>query len=291
MNRVTKSIDSWKSKGQYFDYQGHRIWYIDINNHCEKVLCILHGYPTCSYDYKHLLGRFEGWRVIVHDHLGFGLSDKPTESTYLLSEQADIALTLYENLGVKSFVLFAHDYGTSIATEILARDNSNIINSDLEKIILCNGSMLIDLSQLRPIQKMLKNKFIGPIVARLATRNTFIRNMHNIWCDSSDLNNDDLKILWQLLVSNGGRKVLPKITRYIDQRYEYYDKWIGALKETQKKVLILWAENDPVAVIEMANVLEKYIPNSQKVTIPDTGHYPMIENPNAFVQAINNFIK
>ena len=287
---IKNKIASWKSKGKYLEIEKHNIWYLDHNPNAKDVICVLHGYPTCSYDYKDLLTQFPSHRIILHDHLGFGLSDKPSDDNYLLIEQTDRSLALYNFLGLKNVSLLAHDYGTSIATEILARDNEGLISVNLQNIILSNGSMLIELSQLRPIQKMLKHIFFGPIVAKLATQKTFIRNMKNIWSDSSTIKIEELKVLWNLLTMNGGRKVLPKITRYIDQRYENYDRWIGALKETDRMVLILWAEDDPVAVNEMANVLSGFIKHNTKVIIPNSGHYPMIETPEIFGQAIVEFL-
>ena len=287
---IKNEIASWKSKGKFFKLGKHSIWYLDHNPVAKDVICVLHGYPTCSFDYKDLLTQFPNHRIILHDHLGFGLSDKPIGDDYLLVHQADRALALYKFLDLKNINLFAHDYGTSIATEILARDNEGVLSINLDNVILSNGSMLIDMSQLRPIQKMLKHRFFGPIVAKLATQKTFIRNMKNIWSDASTINVEELKVLWSLLILNGGRKVLPTITSYIDQRYENYNRWVGALKETEKKVLILWAEDDPVAVIEMANVLAGFIKHNEKVIIQRSGHYPMIETPEIFGQAIVEFL-
>jgi pimeloyl-ACP methyl ester carboxylesterase len=60
-------------------------------------------------------------RVIVHDHLGFGLSDKPAEYSYSLMEQAAYAVGVWRKLGIRRGHLLANDYGTSVATELLAR--------------------------------------------------------------------------------------------------------------------------------------------------------------------------
>lgn len=287
---INTEISSWKSKGNFFEIGNNKLWYMIHNPYAIKTICVLHGYPTCSYDYKKLLNYFPEHRIILHDHIGFGLSDKPQYDKYLLKDQASRALELYKYLDLKKVTIFAHDYGTSVATEILARDNEGVLTIDIENLILSNGSMLIDMSQLRPIQKMLKSQLLGPLVARFASQNTFIRNMKNIWSNPKNIDVEELKILWSLLLLNNGRKILPQVTRYIDQRYENYERWIGALKQTEKEILILWAEDDPVAVIEMATKLESYIKNNTKVTIPNSGHYPMIETPEIFSQCILEFV-
>ena len=102
-------------------------------------MVILHGYPTSSYDYYKVLPELsKHYRVIIHDHLGFGFSDKPLDYSYSLLDQADLALQLWQQLGVKKTHLLAHDYGTSVATEIIARNNNHELTIEIEKLTLCN---------------------------------------------------------------------------------------------------------------------------------------------------------
>ena len=59
-------------------------------------LLILHGYPSSSHDYLAALPRLtQNYRVVLHDHLGFGLSQKPSDYSYSLLEQAEVALALW----------------------------------------------------------------------------------------------------------------------------------------------------------------------------------------------------
>lgn len=104
------------------------------------------------------------------DHLGFGFSDKPKNYDYLLTSQADIVVKLCQHLGIGEVQLMAHDYGTSVATELIARQNEGALKVKLLSCTLCNGSMLINMAKLRPIQRLLKHKWIGPVVAQLATK-------------------------------------------------------------------------------------------------------------------------
>ena len=256
MSLTAPSLEEWQSTGEFIEINGHSIFYIDTKED-KPILCILHGYPTCIYDYwKALPILKQKYRVIMHDHLGFGLSDKPIEYEYQLIDQADVALKLWKQLGVDSMHLLGHDYGTSVVTDIIHRHNQKELDINLEKITLCNGSMHIELSQLRPIQKLLKSRITGPIVARLASKSTLIRNFKRIYSDATKVDAAEVDVIWEMMLHNNGRKVLSKVTRYIEQRYTYWDRWIGALKQTELPLHILWAEDDPVAVVEMAHVIE-----------------------------------
>ncbi len=280
------NTEQWKSLGTFHTVLGKQVFVVDKGN-TTKTMVVLHGYPTSSFDYWMVLEKLsENYRVIVHDHIGFGFSDKPIDYSYSLIDQANVALTLWKSLNLDKVTILAHDYGTSVATEILAQTQEGSSDLKISSLILCNGSIHIELSQLRFIQKLLKNKFLGPLVARFASEQTFVRNMTNIWYDPSTVNVMEFKEMWQMLILGNGRKVLPKITQYINQRYTYWDRWIGALERTQIPVKIVWATEDPVAVKAIALQLHKEIPNSELYLLEKTGHYPMLENPDKWVALI-----
>tara|TARA_R110002072_G_scaffold33696_16_gene101867 strand:+ start:9686 stop:10549 length:864 start_codon:yes stop_codon:yes gene_type:complete len=283
------TANDWKSKGEFITVNDHKFFVIDTNSQDNKlpVLVILHGYPTSSYDYHKVLPELRKYyRVIIHDHLGFGFSDKPKDYQYSLLKQADVALELWNQLGLKNVTLFAHDYGTSVATEIIARHNTGSLAIHIEELILSNGSIHIELSQLRTIQKLLKHRFLGKYVAKLTNYPIFRKNIRNIYFDKSKVTDRELKEMWHLIELNGGREIIHKLTQYITERYQYWDRWVGALKETSIKTKIIWAKNDPIAIPAIAELLASEIPNNQLFWIENTGHFLMLENPDEWVKII-----
>ncbi|MCX7553743.1 alpha/beta hydrolase [Marinicella sp. S1101] len=277
----------WREKGQFISVNGHQHFVYDSNNN-KPYLVILHGYPTCSYDYHKVIPQLEQYFcVVVHDHLGFGFSDKPIEYSYTLFEQTDQALLIWQKLGVSKAIVLAHDYGTSIATELVARLGMfNQLPIEIEQLVLCNGSMHVELAQLRLIQKLLMNHWLGPLVGRLTSKRVLARNLRNIYYDENKLSSSEIDAIWAMMMHNDGKKVIAKTTQYIKQRMQHWHRWIGALQETKLKTHIVWAENDPVAVIEMADVLYQEINNSTLTVIPKSGHFPMLETPRRWTQAV-----
>ena len=288
------TANDWKSKGEFITVNDRKLFVIDTSSFFSsedkiptETMVILHGYPTSSYDYYKVLPELSKYyRVIVHDHLGFGFSDKPLNYSYSLLDQADLALQLWQQLGVKKVHLLAHDYGTSVATEIIARDNNNELTIEIENLTLCNGSMHIELSQLRTIQKSLKNKWLGKYVAKLTTYAIFSKNLRNVYFDKTKVSNNELKDIWMQLEYNEGRKVIHKLSQYINERYIYWNRWIGALKETNLQTNIVWAKNDPIAVPAIARLIATEISNNKLFWIENTGHFPMLENPDEWLNCI-----
>lgn len=270
---------SWKNKGKFHQVFGRNVFVID-EGYSEETMVILHGYPTSSYDYYKILPELtKKYRVIIHDHLGFGFSEKPLDYSYSLIEQADVALQLWKQLDLTKVTLLAHDYGTSVCTEIIARHNKHQIDLQIDKMILSNGSPHIELSKLRTIQKLLKNKLTGKFVASLTNYSIFKKNMRNTYFDKTKATNEELKEMWFQLENNDGRKVIHLLSNYINERYYYWHRWIGALKETQIPTKIIWAKNDPIAVPIIAETLASEITNSELIWMEKTGHFLMIENP------------
>lgn len=275
----------WKSKGSFVSINNHNIFVIDEGN-SGNILVILHGYPTSTFDYYKVLPELtKKYRVILHDHLGFGFSEKPKNYSYSLIDQADIALRLWNQLGLKKVTLLAHDYGTSIATEIIARHNANKIDLQIENLILCNGSMHIELAQMRTIQKLLKGRF-GKYVAMLTNFPIFSENMRNVYYDKDKVSKNELQQMWIQLMHNNGRKVIHLISRYNNERYTYWNRWIGALKATQIPAKIIWATKDPVAVKEMGELLSTEIPNNQLLWLENCGHFSMLECPDEWTKLV-----
>lgn len=95
-----------------------------------EPLVMLHGNPTWSFYYRNLvLGLRDGYRAIVPDHIGCGLSDKPNDSEYeysLRQRVADVE-TLLERLEVRdNLTLVLHDWGGMIGMAFAHRHRERI---------------------------------------------------------------------------------------------------------------------------------------------------------------------
>ncbi len=286
------TLPEWQTRGAYHEVHGIPVFALDEGPREAPVVVVLHGYPSCSYDYYRVLPYWtKDYRVVVHDHPGFGLSGKPADYSYSLIEQAEIALGLWAQLGIREAHLLAHDYGTSVATEIIARRQREYEPVRLLGATLGNGSMLIELSQLRWIQKLLLHRRLGPLVAKFSSKALFDLNMRRLWGDQDKVEQQDLDLLWEMLIRDQGRQRLPQLTQYIRERRRFWHRWVGSLYRTDLPVNLLWAEEDPVAVIKMAHELHRNIPDSRLKLLPGIGHYPMLESPEVYAQTFLEMLR
>jgi pimeloyl-ACP methyl ester carboxylesterase len=106
----------------WLDVDGHRLHYVDEGPRDAPVLLCLHGNPTWSFFWRHVvLALRDRYRVIALDHLGCGLSDKPQDWPYRLAGHVDNAERLVRSLGLERFTLVLHDWGGAIGMGVAAR--------------------------------------------------------------------------------------------------------------------------------------------------------------------------
>jgi len=281
----------WLGRGARHLVFGHQVFAVDAGSGAGTPLLVLHGFPSSSRDFGLALPRLaEQRRVVIHDHLGFGFSDKPAAYSYSLVEQAEVAIGLWRSLGVTRGHLLAHDYGTSVATELLARRERRLCPIDFASVTLCNGSVHIDLAHLTPSQRLLRSPRLGPIFARLAQKPIFIAQIRRILGDPRAVSDAELDAMWEGLVRDGGRARMPALSGYMAERVRFAERWIGALTRLDLPAHVLWGRRDPVAVAAIAEQLTREIPRATPTWLDELGHYPMLEAPARWAAVALDFL-
>ena len=96
---------------------GIALSYLDEGPRDGEVILMLHGNPSWSYLWRHLVaGLSDRYRCIVPDHVGMGLSDKPGDDRYdyTLASRVDDLGALVEHLQLRDVTLAVHDWGGMI---------------------------------------------------------------------------------------------------------------------------------------------------------------------------------
>ena len=169
---LTSRVEAWRRTGVMVEFGGRNIFVRDQRGE-GPPLVLLHGYPSSSYDWRHAFELLGNRRLLAFDFLGFGLSDKPRDHVYSLLVQADLVQSIVARfVGAEPVLLVAHDMGTSVATELLARDLGGQLPFELAGVLLFNGSMVIEAASLTLGQKVLRSR-LGPIAARLSNERSF----------------------------------------------------------------------------------------------------------------------
>jgi haloalkane dehalogenase len=105
--------DLYPFDSRTFDHQDGRMHYLDEGD--GDVLLFVHGTPTWSFLFRHLIDALRGrFRCVAVDHLGFGLSDKPKDAAYHPRDHVARLGALVDHLQLDDVTPVVHDFGGPI---------------------------------------------------------------------------------------------------------------------------------------------------------------------------------
>ncbi|WP_445747251.1 alpha/beta fold hydrolase [Polaribacter sp.] len=270
------TAQEWKSYGKFVRINNNDLFVIDTaqdETSSKETIVIINGYPSTTYDYHRIIPILsEYYRVIVHDHFGFGFSDLPNTYCFSLMDQANVCIELWKKLNLKNFTILADGYGSKVAKEILYKKNANFISFNIKKLLICNSVTNDIYSDLNTITSFINNK-------KLAKYKDILMNYKsNHFYQLSEENNkykDKEKIdrIWQKFNELENQKEALVLCCYNEESYLYWHRWMGALKETNVPVKILWRKDD---LSNIKNILLHIASNHHN-------NIEIIENKNCFV--------
>ncbi|HEY1238465.1 MAG TPA: alpha/beta hydrolase [Solirubrobacterales bacterium] len=270
-------VAAWRDRGREEQFQGRGIHLFDRDG-ADPLLVFLHGFPSSSYDWRPLLERETEHAALAPDFLGFGLSEKPRDHDYTLHWQADLVEQLVRRHGTSPVFIVGHDMGTSVATELMARDLEGSLEMDLTGVLLLNGSMVQDAASPTLGQRLLRSA-VGPLFSRLSSERFFRQQFASIFSPGHPLTDEEAEDQWALICANGGRTIAHKTIRYMEERFRHAERWHGALRDFPKPLTIAWGMLDPVATEAVLDAVLELRPAAGTTRFEDLGHYPQIEDP------------
>jgi len=286
-SKLTPRTEAWRQSGSMTELGGRQIFTSEQPGEGPAVL-FLHGFPSSSYDWRHMYELLAHRRIISFDFLGFGLSEKPRDHVYSLTDQADIVETLVEHRLQTPVVIVGHDMGTSVATELLARDLEGRLGFKLAGVLLFNGSIVIERATLTISQRLLRSP-LGPLVARVSNERTFRAQFARIFSREHPLSGEEAADQWSLLAYNDGQRILDRLVFYMRERVTRAPRWHGALRDWPGRLELAWAGRDPVCTEAVLEAVIALRPASPLTRLPELGHYPQLEDPAAIAAIIDRF--
>ncbi|HEX3324358.1 MAG TPA: alpha/beta hydrolase [Solirubrobacterales bacterium] len=286
---LTERVRVWRQRGKSEEFRGHAI-HTFRQQAPGPLLLLLHGFPSSSYDWRRLLKQEAERNVLAFDFLGFGLSAKPPEHDYSLFWQADLTEELVRRHGGgRPVFVLAHDMGTSVATELMARDLEGQLSMQLAGILLFNGSMVLERASPTPAQQLLRSR-IGPLVAKLSSERVFRHQFGSVFSDAHPLTDREGADQWSLICHNGGRTLGHRLVSYMDQREEHAERWHGAIRDWQGELSLAWGLQDPVATTDVLAALRELRPSAPVTELPELAHYPQLEDPRQMAHVLRGVI-
>jgi pimeloyl-ACP methyl ester carboxylesterase len=286
------TLTNWKNKGQYFDYKSQQIFTIDEG--AGEDLLLIHGFPTASWDWWQMWEPLTArYRVLTLDMIGFGFSAKPKKYPYSIFDQADLIEDFLASKQVKKVKILSHDYGDTVAQELLARFHDRLKNAQngvkIESLCLLNGGLFPEAHHPLFIQKILMSP-VGSIIGRLFSRQKLGKNFKRIFGPNTQPTEKELDEFWHLISNNGGKYIFHLLIRYMQERKDNRARWVGALQQAHIPIRLIDGIFDPISGQQMANRYKEIIPNPDVIELKDIGHFPLIEAPKLVLKYYFEFL-
>jgi pimeloyl-ACP methyl ester carboxylesterase len=286
MSEAPKSVADWREAGRFIDVGGRSIFVVDQGPASDEAVLILHGFPASSFDWRHVAPQVASRRrVVTFDFLGYGLSSKPLDAAYSLFEQADLAEAVASRTGIRRCVLVSHDMGDSVAAELLGRAAEGRLEFSIDRSIVTNGSIFIDLARLSPGQLALLALPDSPLAESLPL-DGFRPGLSATFSAEHQPSEEELDAMLWLIANEHGDRLMPRLIRYIEERRTHQARWTAGLTGYAGPMTLLWGRQDPIAVEAMAYHLAELRPATEVILWPDVGHWPSIEVPDRVAGAI-----
>lgn len=289
--RPDDAFESWRRDARFHRHRGHAIAFHDAGE--GAVLLAIHGFPSASWDWHPMWSELcARYRVIAADMIGYGWSAKPRDYDYSILDQASLHEGLLRELAIDRVHVLAHDYGDTVAQELLARHEDRRARGEpglaIDSICFLNGGLFPEAHRPRRVQRLLASP-LGPLVARLTTKGAFARSMRAIFGPGTPPSDRLVDELWTLLRHADGHLVVPQLIGYMAERRRHRERWVGVLSRTRTPLAFVNGTADPVSGAHMVVRWRELVPRAPVIELQGIGHYPQVEDPAGTLAAFRSF--
>lgn len=249
---------------------GMRMHYLDEGSTGGTVVLLLHGEPSWSFLYRHMIPGLvaNGYRCIAPDLIGFGKSDKPTEPTdYSYQRHLDWLKSLLVALDLQKITLFCQDWGGLLGLRMAAE-----MGGRFARIVAANT--FLPTGDIKPHEAFLKWQAyaakvpvfpVGQVLQRATVR---ALTPAEVAAYEAPFPAESYK---------AGARIFPALVPSSpdDPATEANRKAWTALGQWQKPFLTLFGDSDPITA-GLERLFQQMIPGSQgqaHQTIPQAGHF------------------
>lgn len=281
--KVSAELYPWRH--HFLGLSGLNLNYVDEGT--GPAMLMVHGNPTWSFYYRHLIKAFSGhFRCVVPDHMGCGFSDKPQDYAYTLENHIQNLEKLVSFLQLKDITLVVHDWGGAIGMGFATRhphlikrlivlNTAAFLSEDIPKrIALCKAGRLGEflvrglngfawpatfMASKRGLSSEVKKAYLAPYNSwenRVAV-SRFVQDIplddkHPTWKTLQKIENDLPKVTVPKLIVWGGKD-------FCFNR-GFFERWLSIY------------------------------PDAEAHWIADAGHYVLEDAPKKAIESMVNFI-
>jgi pimeloyl-ACP methyl ester carboxylesterase len=252
------------------------------------ALLLIHGIAGSSRTWRDVIPRLtDRFTVIAPDLMGHGLSDKPI-GDYSLGAFASGVRDLLEVLSIDRATVVGQSFGGGVAMQLAYQHPERC-----ERLVLVDsGGLGREVSWLLRLMALPGSEYVMPVIFP-----GFVRD----WGDSlfRMINDRGIRLgrlgeMWSAYASLAEAENRQAFARTIKSVIDPGGLTVSAMDRlylaSPMPTLIIWGDQDDIIPVSHAYDAHRAMPGSHLVIIEGAGHFPQIEAPEQFVDALTNFI-
>lgn len=265
---------------------GHKMHYLDEGE--GHPIIMVHGNPTWSFFYRNLAKELKSnYRIIVPDHIGMGMSERPQNYEFTLENHINNLNELLDSLEIKKASLIVHDWGGPIGLGTALK-----MNLDTTHTIIMNTAAFVD-ENIPSSINFCRTPVIGEYMMRglnaFAYPATFMAVEKPL--------NSDIKKGYLLPYNNYKNRI--GVARFVQdipmnenhRSFKALKNIEDNLKNLKGKKLLLWGAKDFCFTTHFYERFRKLIPDAQTELLEEAGHYLLEDASEKTLSCIKDFIK
>jgi pimeloyl-ACP methyl ester carboxylesterase len=279
------SLEDALGQQQTFDYQGVKINYYEAGQGAPIIL--LHGFGGCAYSWRFLgpaLARDH--RVFTIDLKGYGLSEKPADGKYAVSDQAEMVAAFIRSQDLHDLVIMGHSMGggVTLMAYLKVREDKP---ARVKSLVLIDSAgypqkmpWFIWLAKL-PGLGAVGGKLVSPRFA------TYLVLKKCYYYDDK-ITEEQIDTYAYYGSRPGAREALVQTAKQILP--DDIEALTAQYKTISVPVLVIWGQEDEVVPLEVGKKFKRDIPHSELVILPKCGHMPPEEEPGETTRLVKAFL-
>jgi pimeloyl-ACP methyl ester carboxylesterase len=267
---------------------GRKVFYREAGDRSLPTIILLHGFPSSSFMFRNLIPLLaDRFHVIAPDYIGFGQSDPPSATAfdYNFDNLTAHVAGLIDQLALKSYILYMHDYGGPVGFRIFTQRPGAV-----KGFVIQNTN-----AYMAGVGDMPKQVFLPLWDKRDATSEAAARNFlqagttqfqYTVGAKNPEAISPDNWTYDQALLDRPGTDAyqLDLLENY-KTNVAAYEDWHAAFRQHQPRTLIVWGKHDPFFVEAGAQAYRQDLPKAKLVWL-DAGHFVLDENAAAVASEI-----
>jgi len=272
---------------------GLDIFYREAGPKDAPTVLLLHGFPTSSHMFRHLIPALaDAFHLVAPDYPGFGYSSAPPvdQFAYTFDHLADVIEQFTAQLGLTRYTLYVQDYGAPVGYRLAVKHPERVTGLVVQNGNAYEEGLAHDFWQpLKAYWQDRTDQNAAPLRGFLTLDGTKWQYTHGV--RHVEAISPDTWTLDQARLDRPGNQDI-QLALFYDYRTNapLYPTWHAYFREHQPPTLIVWGKHDQIFPPAGAHPYQRNL-QTLEFHLLDTGHFALEEDGDHIASLMQAFLR